>query len=146
MGTFIIVDDDFCVRYLIAATLKYAGHEVLAETDNAESALLFLGAGKVPDVIVLDMVLPGTPGYDVVERLRESHGSVKIVMCTGLNEEKVLKLLPRGGYDAYIQKPFKSEEFLARIGALLPGAAPPAAHPPPARPPKDCLPPEEPPE
>lgn len=145
MGTFIIVDDDFCVRYLINATLKYAGHEILAEVDNTNSALLHLKNGKVPDVILLDMVLPGTPGYGIVDYIRENHQTVKIAMCTGLNEEKVMRMIPAGGYDAYIQKPFKSEEFLAKVGALLPkpAAPPPSPSPQPGvQLPKDCPPPD----
>jgi len=120
MGSFIVVDDDFCVRHLIQAMLKYAGHEIIAEVDNINSAILFFKAGKVPDVILLDMVLPGSPGYSLIDYLRENHKTVKIAMCTGLNEEKVMKLIPAGGYDAYIQKPFKSDEFLRTVNSLLP--------------------------
>lgn len=121
MGSFIVVEDDFSMRYLIQAVLKSAGHKVLAEVETTASAKLHLESGKIPDVILVDMVLPGQPGFDFVGHLREAYKGVKVVVCTGLNEERVLQMLPPGSYDAYIQKPFDTEAFLARVGQLAGG-------------------------
>lgn len=120
MGSFIVVDDDFSMRYLMQMTLKYAGHNVIADVDNATSAMNYLKNGRVPDVILLDVVLPGGPGYGIIDYIRANHKAVKIAMCTGLNEEKVMQLIPPAKYDLYIQKPFKSEEFVSKLSAMLP--------------------------
>jgi len=128
MGSFIVVDDDFSMRYLMQMTLKYAGHDVIADVDNANSALQYLKNGRIPDVLLLDVVLPGGPGYGIIDYVHENHKAVKIAMCTGLNEEKVMQLIPPGHYDLYIQKPFKSEEFVRKVNALLPSG--PAAQEP----------------
>lgn len=119
MSSFIIVEDDLSFRYLIRAMLEKAGHTVLAAVDNTDSALDYLRLGKVPDMICLDVVLPGGRGTKLIGYLRENHKAVKIAVVTGLAEEQVLRLAPPSSYDGLIQKPFVTDEFLAKVSAIL---------------------------
>lgn len=132
MASFIIIEDDLEFRYLLKAMLKGLGHELICAVDNIASALTFLKAGKVPDIILLDVVLPGGSGVNIIEHVRTNHKDTKIVMTTGLSEEYVLKIVPPGGYDAILQKPFTAEQMAEIIGSLLKSSAaklqpPPAA-------------------
>ena len=128
MKKFFIIEDDFAVRYLLNDMLKQMGHEVLASVDNIASAIQFLKASKIPDVILLDVVLPGEPGTMIIDYIKANHSATKIVLTTGLGEERVLKLLPDGGYDAILQKPFKFEQMQKAIEKLFP-VPPPQTQP-----------------
>jgi len=121
MASFIIVEDDLSFRYLIKAMLEKAGHTILAAVDSTDKALDYLRLGRVPDMITLDVVLPGGRGTKLIGYLREHHKAVKIAVVTGLDESQVLHLAPPSSYDGFIQKPFVSEEFLKRISAILAG-------------------------
>lgn len=123
MASFIVVEDDLSFRYLLQTMLEKAGHAVLAAVDNTESALDYLRLGKVPDMMLVDIVLPGGRGTKLIGYLREHHKAVRIVVVTGLAEEQVLRLAPPSSFDGLIQKPFMTDEFLKRISSLL---APPA--------------------
>lgn len=119
MSTFIVVDDDLSIRYMLRSLLKMGGHTVLAESDNVDSALQYLKNGKVPDVVLLDVILPGGPGYRMIDYIREHHKSVKIALVTAIDEERVMGLVTQDQYSTYIQKPFSSAAFMRKMEALL---------------------------
>jgi two-component system OmpR family response regulator len=112
----IIVEDDPALRTLTARALSGHGYDVRTATTGAELWPMLTG-GPV-DLIVLDIMLPGTSGIEVFRRLRrESDIPVIFVSARGSEEDRVLGL--ELGADDYLAKPFGTRELLARIGAVL---------------------------
>lgn len=112
----LLVDDDPAVRSSLRRALALEGYEVLT-AENGEAALVLSGEIE-PDVIVLDVMLPGMDGLEVCEQLR-SGSSTPILMLTA--KDTVLDRvagLDRGA-DDYLVKPFAVDELLARVRALL---------------------------
>jgi two-component system phosphate regulon response regulator PhoB len=115
----LVVEDEPAIQALISVTLKRAGHEVIAALD-AESARRHVDEA-LPDLILLDWMLPGSSGLDFARRLRGEARTrdVPIIMLTARGEEtdKVQGLT--AGADDYVTKPFSPKELLARIQAVL---------------------------
>jgi DNA-binding response OmpR family regulator len=110
------VDDEPRYREIIGFNLETAGYRVDGAA-SGEEALELLAAGE-PDLIVLDVMLPGIDGFEVCRRVRE-RSSCPIIMLTakGAEEDKVRGL--RLGADDYVTKPFSAQELLARVEAVL---------------------------
>lgn len=115
----LVVEDEPAIQELIAANLLHAGHHVLRANDAEEAALLV--RDTLPDVVLLDWMLPGMPGLQFARRLRadERTRDLPIIMLTARSEEhdKIAGL--EAGADDYLTKPFHMEELLARLRALL---------------------------
>jgi DNA-binding response OmpR family regulator len=111
------VEDDPAIREGLVATLESEGYTVVA-LDNGSSVLDTVVAQR-PDLVLLDVMLPGRNGYDVCRDLRREHPNLPIMMLTAKGEEidKVIGL--ELGADDYVTKPFGVRELLARIGAVL---------------------------
>jgi DNA-binding response OmpR family regulator len=115
-GRVLIVEDDIDIADVLRRSLRNEGYEVKTSADGAEA--LDVAAGFVPDLVVLDLGLPGMDGVEVCRRLR-SDGDVPILMLTARaeTEDRVTGL--DSGADDYLVKPFERQELLARIRALL---------------------------
>jgi two-component system, OmpR family, response regulator MprA len=112
----LLVDDDPRVLSSVGRRLAFEGFLVYLAADGAEA--LNLAAARSPDLVILDVMLPGLSGLDVARRLRQG-GPVPILMLTARDAvtDKVAGF--ESGADDYLVKPFAFEELLARIGALL---------------------------
>jgi len=112
----LIVDDEPRLVQLVREILTATGYEVLAISSGARAVETI--AVEQPDLILLDLMLPGVDGYEVARRVREfSH--VPIIMLTAKVREADMLHGFETGADDYITKPFSSKELLARIGAVL---------------------------
>lgn len=112
----LVVDDDPLMQRLIGANLKASGYKVLSAYDG-ESAMDLM-AQKMPDLVVLDIMIPGIDGKEICHRIRQ-WSSVPIIMVsakTGLSDKVTLLDM---GADDYLTKPFAVEELLARIRTAL---------------------------
>ena len=120
----LIVEDDRQVRETVADYLEAQGYEVEQAEDGA--AMRKVLAGHVPDLVLLDVKLPGEDGLALARWLRERH-EVAIIMVTAAGEviDRVVGL--EVGADDYIGKPFDLRELLARIKSVLRRASKPAA-------------------
>ena len=120
----LVVEDEPAIQELIAANLQLAGHSVLRAEDG-EQALSHV-RDAVPDVILLDWMLPGVSGIQLARRFRadERTRDVPIIMLTARSEEvdKVAGL--EAGADDYVTKPFSPRKLMARIKAVLRRRAP----------------------
>ena len=121
----LVVDDDPNVQRLLQYTLKQEGYEVFSAVDGAEGFRLW--ASELPDLILLDVMLPKLDGYQVAQKIRAEEGEgshIPIIMLTAEREveQKVRGL--RAGADDYLIKPFHPAELLARIKSLLARFAP----------------------
>ncbi len=118
-GSILVVDDDVSVRDLLSANLQQAGYRVACAGDvpQAEAAVRHAR----PDLVLLDWVLPGTPGLTFARRLRADQRTrdISIVMVSGRTAEQDKVAALEGGADDYVTKPFSPRELLARVKAVL---------------------------
>ena len=116
MKTVLVVDDEPKIVQLARDYLEHAGYEVVTSGDG--SAALQLARSRRPDLVVLDLGLPGLDGLDVTRALR-AESSIPIVVLTARDDEldKVLGL--ELGADDYITKPFSPRELVARVRSVL---------------------------
>ena len=113
----LVVEDDQGVRESLAMVLQYEGYEV-AQAVTGEDALAFVDSG-VPDMVVLDVNLPGADGFDICRRLRDRGFENPVLMLTARHgvQDRVAGL--DAGADDYLPKPFALDELLARVRAML---------------------------
>ncbi|NLA88317.1 MAG: phosphate regulon transcriptional regulatory protein PhoB [Alcaligenaceae bacterium] len=123
-STILVVEDEPAIQELIAVNLSFAGHKVL-RADDAEQARLLIDA-ELPDLILLDWMLPGLSGLQLARQLRNAERTkeVPIIMLTAKGEESDKVEGLESGADDYITKPFSPKELMARIKAVLRRRAP----------------------
>jgi len=123
-STILIVEDEPAIAELLAINLEFAGHRAVRAID-AEQALAMI-QHELPDLILLDWMLPGMPGVRLAEKLRaeERTREIPIIMLTARGDEadKIRGL--ETGADDYITKPFSPKELIARIKAVMRRRAP----------------------
>jgi DNA-binding response OmpR family regulator len=112
----LVVDDDQYVVKSVKRTLEDAGYAVTVANDG-NSALAML-AEKEPDLVLLDIRMPGLDGYQVLERIRES-SDVPVLMLTAVPGEAAIERSVGLGADDYIEKPFLPRVLVARVRAKL---------------------------
>ena len=119
----LVIDDDTRLTSALRRTLAYEGYQV-SSAANGETALAQVRL-KPPDLVILDLMLPGMDGLEVCRRLREAGEQMAILMLTARDTvmERVTGL--ETGADDYLVKPFASAELLARIKVLLRRSNPP---------------------
>ncbi len=123
----LVVDDEAVLVETIAYNLEQSGYQVVTVADG--SSALEAAHSESPDLIILDIMLPGIDGLEVCRQLRREHqtATIPIIMLTAKGDEidKVVGL--EVGADDYVTKPFGRRELLARVRALLRRAVLPAA-------------------
>ncbi len=117
MARILIVEDDPIIRQTVEYALKRAGFEVASSGDGLEA--LDLARAIAPDLVVLDLMLPGIDGYEFAEELRKTDTETAIIMVTALDQERDKVRGLDAGADDYMTKPFSMEELLARVRANL---------------------------
>ncbi len=112
----LVVDDEPAITRLVRATLQANGHAVVTAA-RGEEALQLLEDER-PDLVVLDLMMPGMDGFETLRRIR-SRGQTPVIMLTArAGDADKLKGL-QGGADDYVTKPFNPEELAARVNAVL---------------------------
>lgn len=115
----LVVEDEAAIRDMLSFTLQTAGYEVL-QAANAEEAWRQLQS-DVPDLVLLDWMLPGTSGVQLLQRLRQSSAlsGLPVVMLTAKGAEQDQVEGFEAGADDYVVKPFSPKALVARIQAVL---------------------------
>ncbi len=115
-ATILLVEDDGALRTLTARALRQSGFNVLTAATGAE---MWVTLRESPvNLVVLDIMLPGTSGFDLFRRLRrESDMPIIFISARGSEEDRVLGL--ELGADDYLAKPFSTRELAARVSAVL---------------------------
>jgi two-component system, OmpR family, response regulator len=126
-GGLLVVDDEPFLRDAVAASLRFLGFEVTTAQTGAEA--LRLARDRPFDLVVLDVMLPDTDGFEVITRLRRDGCQVPVIFLTAKDtqEDKVTGLTLGG--DDYLTKPFGLEELAARIRTVLRRSRPAASGP-----------------
>ena len=120
MKRILVVEDDSRIAGLVRDYLERAGFEVVVVVDGRSA--VSIGRTQAPDLVVLDLGLPGLDGLDVARALRRD-GDVPIVMLTARAEESDRVAGLELGADDYVVKPFSAKELVARVRAVLRRAA-----------------------
>ncbi|GJF31679.1 DNA-binding response regulator [Kitasatospora sp. NE20-6] len=127
-GRILVVDDDPTVAEVVTGYLRRAGYDVDRAADGHQA---LAAAARRPDLVVLDLMLPGIDGLEVCRRLRATeHGAaLPVVMLTAKGDEADRILGLELGADDYVTKPFSPRELVLRVQSVLrrAGAAAPAA-------------------
>jgi DNA-binding response OmpR family regulator len=113
----LVVDDDRTVSDVVRRYLERAGYEVTLSGDGPDALAAY--ARDRPDLVVLDLMLPGLDGLEVCRRLRGEPDGVPIVMLTALGEEADRVLGLQLGADDYVTKPFSPRELVLRVQSVL---------------------------
>lgn len=116
----LVVDDEAQIRRSLQVNLERRGYSVETAEDGEQAVRRF--ANRRPDILILDLVMPGIDGVEVVRQVRAS-STVPIIVLSVLGDEQHKVEALETGADDYMTKPFGTEELLARIRSLLRRAA-----------------------
>ena len=117
MQKILVIDDDDGLRDTIGLMLENEGYKPLLVADGATGLETALSAR--PDLILIDLRMPGLSGVEVCKRLRAADSQVPVIVLSAMGDELDKVLLLEIGADDYVVKPFGTRELLARIRALL---------------------------
>jgi len=117
MPRILLVEDDDALRNLVAGRLREEGYDVEPVADGG--AAVAAVAGAEPDLVLLDVMLPGVDGLEVTRRLRAQYPLLPIVLLTARSDELDRVVGLEVGADDYITKPFGMPELVARVRAAL---------------------------
>jgi len=123
----LVVDDDPTVSDVVRRYLERAGIDVTLAADGPAALAAF--AAERPDLVVLDLMLPGIDGLEVCRRMRAEDPDVPVVMLTALGEESDRVTGLELGADDYVTKPFSPRELVLRVQSVLRRVARPPAPP-----------------
>ncbi len=114
----LVVDDEEIVRETILDILDSLGFEAAAVHGGAE-AFVLLESGDIPDLMLLDLTMPGLNGADVFKRVRDMGFIFPVLVVSGYSEEKLSSLFPNSGPDGFLQKPFSPESLKSKLNYIF---------------------------
>ena len=114
----LVVEDDRSIREGLADALDFAGYAVV-QAERGDTGLAKVLHGGPLDLVLLDLVLPGSDGLTVLAEVRKAHPTLPVIVLTARGEERDRVLGLRQGADDYVVKPFSIRELLARVEAVL---------------------------
>lgn len=117
MARVLVVDDDATLAEVVVGYLERAGHTGTHVADGV--AALAAVESQPPDLVVLDLMLPGMDGLDVCRRVRASHPQLPVLMLTALSEAEDRIAGLEVGADDYLAKPFSPRELVLRVDSIL---------------------------
>lgn len=109
--TILVVDDAIFMRKFIRRILEGAGYSRIFEAENGEKALELFDAQK-PDLVLLDITMPGMSGIQVLEELKKRKTDAVVIMCSAIGQESMICQAVEKGAADFITKPFKQDEFI----------------------------------
>lgn len=113
-----VLEDEYAIRSFVTLNLKREGYEVI-EAESGEQAIELYNANPDIKVAILDVMLPGIDGFEVLKYLREKNPQMGVIMLTARTHEQDKVLGLEYGADDYISKPFSPTELVARIRSLI---------------------------
>ncbi len=113
----IVVDDSMLMRRMIIDILSDAGWNVVGEADDGAKAL-GLYKEKKPDLVTMDIVMPGTDGLQALEQIRDYDPSAQVIVVSALNQTRMISEAIRKGAADFITKPFLPEQLQETLNAF----------------------------
>jgi two-component system chemotaxis response regulator CheY len=118
MGRILIVDDTMFMRTLLKNILFSGGHDIIGEAEDGEQAVEQYQKLK-PDLVTMDVVMPKMNGIDALKAIKGADPSARVVMCTAVGQEQMVKLAIKSGAKGYIVKPFQAPKVLEEVKNIL---------------------------
>jgi DNA-binding response OmpR family regulator len=117
----LVVDDETDVVLIIKTALQAEGFDVVSATNGPDA--LDEARETTPDLVVLDVMMPGMTGFDVLRELKanEKTAKVPVIMLTGVSDRKKIQEALSSGIEYYVVKPFDFDDLLAKIRQALEG-------------------------
>jgi CheY-like chemotaxis protein len=117
MANILVIDDEADMRFAVRMLLERSGHSVI-EAGNGDDALAKLDE-MIPDLVLLDMRLPGMDGIQILQKLRAKQKDLPIIMVTGYGNVELAEQAIKLGADHYLSKPFHNKELIEVIRQIL---------------------------
>ena len=114
----LVVDDATFIRKMLGQILTRSEFEVVGEAENADEAMSRYEE-LAPDLVIMDIMMPGTSGIEAVIEIRRKHPEALIVMCSALGLESVVKQALDAGAKDYIVKPFMPDQVLQKLREVV---------------------------
>jgi two-component system chemotaxis response regulator CheY len=118
MGRILIVDDTLFMRTLLKNILFSGGHDIVGEAGDGDEAVAKYKDLK-PDLVTMDVVMPKVNGIEALKQIRAMDPGARVVMCTAVGQEQMVKLAIKTGAKGYIVKPFQAPKVLEEIKNVL---------------------------
>ena len=117
--TVLVVDDDDRMREYMRASLELEGYTVL-EAGTADEGMEVLDGEQQPQLILLDVMMPGMDGWGMLQRIQERHGSIPVIMFSGQVDERSAQHAEEQGASAFVGKPFDPQQLIDQAKSILP--------------------------
>ena len=117
--TVLVVDDDDRMREYMRASLELEGYTVL-DAGTADDGLAVLEGEQQPQLILLDVMMPGMDGWGMLQRIQERHGSIPVIMFSGQVDERSAPHAEERGASAFVGKPFDPQQLIEQAKQILP--------------------------
>jgi Response regulator containing a CheY-like receiver domain and an HTH DNA-binding domain len=118
MGRILIVDDTLFMRTLLKNILFSGGHDIVGEAGDGDEAITKYKELK-PDLVTMDVVMPKVNGIEALKAIKGLDPNARVVMCTAVGQEQMVKLAIKTGARGYIIKPFQAPKVLEEIKNVL---------------------------
>ena len=118
MGKILIVDDTMFMRTLLKNILFSGGHDIVGEAADGAEALARYQELK-PDLVTMDVVMPKMNGIEALKAIKAADPASKVIMCTSVCQEQMVKLAVKSGARGYIVKPFQAPIVLEEVKNVL---------------------------
>ncbi|HUU75783.1 MAG TPA: response regulator [Methanoregulaceae archaeon] len=118
MGRILIVDDTLFMRTLLKNILFSGGHDIVGEAADGDEAIAKYKELK-PDLVTMDVVMPKVNGIEALKGIRAFDPNARVVMCTAIGQEQMVKLAIKTGAKGYIVKPFQAPKVLEELKNVL---------------------------
>ena len=116
----LVVDDDARIREYVRVNLEMEGY-LVREASSADEALSAID-DQAPELVLLDVVMPGVDGWQMLQRMQERHGSIPVIMFSGQVDERAVNDAAERGARGFIGKPFDPQQLIERAKQLVPAA------------------------
>lgn len=118
MGRILIVDDTMFMRTLLKNILFSGGHDIVGEAGDGKEAVAKYEELK-PDLVTMDVVMPNMNGIEALQAIKKLDPGAKVIMCTAVGQEQMVKLAIKSGARGYIVKPFQAPKVLEEVKSVL---------------------------
>ncbi|MCQ4636939.1 response regulator [Anaerovorax odorimutans] len=122
MKKIMIVDDAMFMRKVIRTNLEKGGYTQILEAENGEQALELFKEEK-PDLVLLDITMPGKSGIQVLKEIVSMEPEAKVIMCSAVGQEMMITQAIEAGASDFIVKPFNGDEFMKVVENWMPERA-----------------------
>jgi len=117
--TILVVDDDDRLREYMRTNLELEGYAVM-EAGSAEDGMRVLEGERQPQLILLDVMMPHTDGWEMLQRIQERHGAIPVIMFSGQVDARSAEQAQQRGASGFVGKPFDPQQLIDRAKQILP--------------------------